>query len=69
MTGIYVIYNPPNSTLTEQDFDDDFWDLYLLKSSIAQRRETGWGTIVSRGQEMAKVTSCQFLSTLMGTGR
>lgn len=67
MTGMRGRYNPPSSTVTEQDFDSDlFQDLYLLKSSVAQRREAGWSTIMSRGQEMAQMTSHQFLSTLMG---
>lgn len=57
-------------TVTELDFDKDlFWDLYMLKSRDAQRRETGWGAIMPRGQEMAKMISCHFLSTLVVTGR
>lgn len=44
--------------MTEQDFDNDlFWDLYLLKIKDVQRRETDWGTIMPRGQEMTKMTS------------
>lgn len=54
---------------TKQGFDHDlFRDLYLLKSRDAQR-ETGWGSIVPRGQEMTTMTSCHFLSTLMVTSR
>lgn len=70
MTKMCIRYNPCSSTVTEQDFDNDlFWDFYLLQSRDVQRRETSWGTIVPRGQEMARMTSCHFLITLMGTGR
>lgn len=70
MTTMCMRYHPPSGTVTEQDFDDDlFWDSYLLKSRDAQRREMSWGPTMPRGQDTAKMTSCQFLSTLMGTGR
>lgn len=70
MTKMCMRYNPCSSTVTEQDFDNDlFWDFYLLQSRDVQRRETSWGTIMPRGQEMARMTSCHFLITLMGTGR
>lgn len=70
MTKTCMRYYPPSGTVTEQDFDSDlFLDSYLLKSRDAQRREKSWVPIMPRGQEMAKRTSCQSLSTLMGTGR